>query len=64
MVLDNPFVRYASMTPHALALQLEEIVRMADFESLSSKAAASVASDSWDAAGQAVDTALRRLLEV
>lgn len=62
IVLDNPFVRYAPLTPHALALELETLVMMADFDSLSQAAAASVHSATWDDAGASVDAILRRAL--
>jgi O-antigen biosynthesis protein len=64
MVLDNPFVRYASVYPEALASELESLVTIHDFDSLSRAAAASVRSASWDDAGATVDAAFRRALRV
>jgi glycosyltransferase involved in cell wall biosynthesis len=63
IVLDNPFVRYAPPTPHALASELEALIRTPDFDSLSQAAAASVRSATWDDAGATVDAILRRVLE-
>jgi glycosyltransferase involved in cell wall biosynthesis len=63
MVLDNSHVRYAPLLPHALADALEAVVSMSDFETESRQAAESVASISWDVAGAAIDTALRRALK-
>lgn len=61
--LDNPFVYYAPPYPQALAAQLESVVATRDFESLSSSAAASVHTTTWDEAGATVDTILRRALQ-
>jgi hypothetical protein len=55
VVLDNPFVRYATPTPHALASALEEVVRTKDFCALAVSASSSVSSASWEAAGHAVE---------
>ena len=63
VVLDNPYVRYAPPTPHALAAALEDVVLTKDFDATSRLAAASVTSTSWDTAGSMVDQALRRALE-
>jgi glycosyltransferase involved in cell wall biosynthesis len=60
--LDNAFVYYAPPYPQALAAQLESVVTTHDFESLSSSAAASVHSTTWDEAGATVDAILRRAL--
>lgn len=60
IVLNNPYVRYAPPNPVALAAELEALVTMPDFESLSRAAAASVRSGTWDDAGAAVDAILRR----
>jgi glycosyltransferase involved in cell wall biosynthesis len=60
--LKNPFVRYASAYPQALAAEFEALADMADFELLSQAAAESVHSTSWDEAGAAVDAILRRSL--
>ena len=62
MVLNNAHVRYASLSPHSLAEALEAIMAMSDFGSESKRAAESVNSTSWDLAGAAIDTALRRAL--
>jgi O-antigen biosynthesis protein len=63
IVLDNPFVRYAPPTPHALASELEALVLTPDFDSLSQAAAASAHGATWDDAGATVDGILRRALE-
>jgi glycosyltransferase involved in cell wall biosynthesis len=63
IVLDNPFVRYVAPTPHALASELEAVVTNPEFDSLSSAAASSVTSSTWDDAGAAVDAALQRSLK-
>jgi len=60
IVLNNQYVRYAPPNPVALAAELEALVTMPDFESLSRAAAASVHSGTWDDAGAAVDAILRR----
>jgi hypothetical protein len=62
IVLDNPFVRYAPPTPHALARELEEVVMTEDFSSLATSASASVSSASWEAAGLAVERSIRSAL--
>jgi glycosyltransferase involved in cell wall biosynthesis len=62
IVLDNPFVRYAPLNPHALAAELEALATMADFDALSGAAALSVRGVSWDDAGAAVDGIFRRVL--
>jgi glycosyltransferase involved in cell wall biosynthesis len=63
IVLDNAFVRYASLTPASLAAALEEIVRLHDFDEHSAAAAASVKSATWADAGAAVERILQRLLD-
>ena len=63
IVLDNSFVHYAPLDPHALAGELGALVTMSDFQALSAAAAASVHSTSWDDAGAQVDAILRRALE-
>lgn len=63
VVLQNSYVRYAPADPHALASELEALVTMPDFESLSQAAAASVRSITWEAAGASVDAIFRRALE-
>ena len=60
IVLDNPFVHYARLTPHALASALESVLTTPDFPALSRDAAASVRSASWDDAGAAVERIFRR----
>jgi len=60
--LDNDFVCYAPPYPQALAAQLESVVATHDFESLSSSAAASVHTITWDVAGATVDAIIRRAL--
>jgi glycosyltransferase involved in cell wall biosynthesis len=60
--LSNPFVRYAGPYPLALALELEALAKVPDFEALSESAASSVRSTTWDDAGAAVDEILRRAL--
>lgn len=62
IVLDNPFVRYAPLNPHALAAEIEALVAMADFDSLSRAAAESVRSATWDDAGATVDAIFRQTL--
>lgn len=64
MVLDNSFIRYAALDPHALAAELDLLVTMRDFQSLSIAASASVHSTSWNDAGAQVDAIFRRALEV
>lgn len=61
--LDNSFVYYAPPYPQALAAQLESVVTTRDFDSLSTSAAASVHSTTWDEAGATVDAILRRALQ-
>ena len=63
IVLDNPFVHYARLTPHALAAALEAVRATEDFPSLARAAAASVRSASWDDAGAAVERIFRRGLQ-
>ena len=64
IVLDNSFVRYAALDPHALAAELDLIVTMHDFQSLSIAASASVHSTTWNDAGAQVDAIFRRALTV
>lgn len=61
--LDNTFVYYAPPYPQALAAQLESVVTTHDFESLSTAAAASVHTITWNEAGAAVDAILRRTIK-
>jgi len=62
IVLDNPFVRYAPLTPQALAAALEAVVATSDFDALSEQASRSVRSASWQSAAQSVEAAFRRAL--
>jgi hypothetical protein len=62
IVLDNPFVRYACPTPHALADALSEVVTTKDFATLAATAAASMSSASWEEAGRVVEQSIRRAL--
>lgn len=62
MVLDNPYVQYASPTPAELVGALESVMCRRDFEILSARGAASVISTSWEISGAAVDAILRRAL--
>jgi O-antigen biosynthesis protein len=62
IVLDNPFVRYAPATPHALAGALGEVVDAKNFAALAASASASVSSVSWEAAGSVVEQSIRRAL--
>jgi hypothetical protein len=61
-VLDNPFVRYAPPTPHALAGALGDVVATKNFAALATSASASVSSASWEAAGIRVEQCMRRAL--
>lgn len=60
VVLDNPFVRYASLSPHALATALEEVHAAPDRDELARAAASSIRARSWDDAGRQVAGILRR----
>jgi glycosyltransferase involved in cell wall biosynthesis len=60
--LNNPHARYTAAYPAALAAELESVTMSQNFESLSEAAAASVRTTTWDEAGNAVDTLLRRSL--
>ena len=62
IVLDNPFVRYAPLDPHALASALDDVVTTPDFDVLAGAAAESVGPCSWDDAGATVERVLRRTL--
>jgi glycosyltransferase involved in cell wall biosynthesis len=62
IVLDNPHVRYACPTPHALADMLSEVVATKDFAALATAASASVSSASWEDAGLVVERSIRRAL--
>jgi glycosyltransferase involved in cell wall biosynthesis len=63
VVLDNPFVRYVTPYPRAVADELEALVTMHDFDSHSKAASRSVCSSTWDDAGAAVDAVFRRALK-
>ena len=62
VVLDNPFVRYAPPTPHALAAALDDVVATKDFAALAASASASASSASWEAAGAVVEQCIRRIV--
>jgi hypothetical protein len=62
IVLDNPFVRYARPTPHALADALGNVVATKDFATLAASASASMSSVSWEDAGRVVEQSIRRAL--
>ena len=62
IVLDNPFVRYAGPTPHALADALSDVVSTKDFATLATSASASMSSASWEEAGRIVERSIRRAL--
>ena len=61
-VLNNPYVNYAPLTPHALAAALEAIVAHDDFEAMSRAASTSVQAASWSDAGARVDSILKHAL--
>jgi len=58
----SPFVRYAPPYPGALAAELEALMNVPDFDSLSRAAAASVGSITWGNAGASVDAIFQRVL--
>jgi glycosyltransferase involved in cell wall biosynthesis len=62
IVLNNEFVQYAPLNPHALAAALDAIITRPDFETLSQAAAGSVRATTWDDAGAAVDRTFRQVL--
>ncbi len=62
LVLDNPYIRYAQLSPHALANALHEVVTMPAFDEFAKRAAKSTNAASWDTAGASVDLALRGAL--
>jgi glycosyltransferase involved in cell wall biosynthesis len=62
--LNNPFVAYAQPYPQALSAQLEAVFATQDFDSLSSAAAASIHSATWEEAGASVDQILRRAMQI
>lgn len=59
LVLNNSNVRFVPSTPHAIANELERIVRLTNFPQLSRAAAASVSHNSWEAAAREVEQILR-----
>lgn len=65
IVLDNPHVAYAPATPFDLAQALCELVEQSPSERVAraERAAASVASISWDDAGRQVERILRGVVE-
>lgn len=62
IVLNNPFVRYAQPTPHALADALSELVAAKHSATLAASISESVSSASWDEAGRVVEQSIRRAL--
>jgi glycosyltransferase involved in cell wall biosynthesis len=62
IVLDNQYVRYAAPNPHALASELESVIKLVDFETRSMEASKSVHATDWDHAGAKVDMILRHTL--
>ena len=63
-VLENPFVRYAPPTPHALVGALCEVVATKNFTALSTSASASVRLASWEAAGAVVEQCILAAVRV
>jgi glycosyltransferase involved in cell wall biosynthesis len=59
LVLDNDHVRYATLTPHALAMAIEDLASCPDLVRRSLNASASVRRRSWDSAGLQVANILR-----
>jgi len=62
LVLDNPHVRYAELTPHALARAIENLADCPDPDRRSRDASASVRGRSWDSSGLQVANILRSAL--
>jgi glycosyltransferase involved in cell wall biosynthesis len=62
LVLNNPHVRYADLTPHALADALEAVVADPGSRERSLQASRSVRSTSWADAGAKMEAVLHRLL--
>ena len=62
LVLNDPNVRYADLAPQALADALCRVVEAPDHGRLAERAAAGVARASWGAAGDVVESVLRREL--
>jgi glycosyltransferase involved in cell wall biosynthesis len=60
--MPNPFIAYAPPYPQALCAQLEAVLANPDFDTLSSAAADSVRSVTWEEAGASVDLVLRDAL--
>ncbi|MDB6000943.1 MAG: group 1 glycosyl transferase [Rhizobacter sp.] len=58
LVLDNPFVRYASTAPAALSDALEAVAGMPDFAACAAAAARSVQGLHWDKGGEVVERIL------
>jgi hypothetical protein len=58
IVLDNPFVRYAPPTPHALAAALADVAAEPDVSARADSASRSVSGIFWDDAGRQVESAL------
>jgi glycosyltransferase involved in cell wall biosynthesis len=61
-VSDSPYIRYADTSPYALAQALHEVVHRPDLVGYAEQAAASVASLSWETAGEKVEKMLIRAL--
>lgn len=60
IVLDNPHVRYAAASPHALAQAMHEVVTAPEFDRLANAASASIGGLGWDDAGIAVEKFIQR----
>src|SRR3546814_8560752 len=52
LVSDNPYIAYAANTPQALAAKLSEIVSRGDQPAYATKAAKSVADNTWTMSGR------------
>lgn len=61
-VLRNPYVRWAALTPSALAAALSDVVRDPDQQRLAKEAASSVQGITWSAAGAQLEQILLREL--
>jgi hypothetical protein len=62
LVLNNPDVRYAELSPRALADALCQAVEAPDHGAQAAQAASGVAGASWEAAGDVLESVLRREL--
>lgn len=63
-VSDNPYIKYAASSPHALAKALIEVVDRKDLPKYAKKAAGSVKSYNWEKSGQKLEEILKRELNV